>query len=253
MKENTMNYKKAVWLLCIWAAPAMAVEQSSERAEILREVRETIQDGELAKQIVEIRLTREDKRPAAPTEGSEQTKAVDKTSRGYFLQGTLGRSKLTYLAMQNGYTGQTSDTTGSIGGGYRFDDYFGLETAYRNFGSLKITANTSGGLTGSDVGYVKAFTAGGFVALPLGSSFELTARAGWRRWQMKEEWQYSTGLNGNQTIVGTDGYGGVGISFPLHKNLKTVINVTRFKSPSVNVKTGGEVEIGLQYRFGNAD
>lgn len=178
------------------------------------------------------------------------TVAAAQDSRGFFVQAGLGESKARYTALQDGYLGQKTDKTGSLGVGYRLNDYFGIEAAYWKLGNLRITANTSGGLTGTDVGEIKALTAGGFVTLPIDASFELTVRAGRRKWQMQEEWRYSSGLNGKQVTFGKDGYGGIGAAYLFNQNMAVVMNLTRFKSPSANVKIENEIEVGLQYRFG---
>jgi hypothetical protein len=178
---------------------------------------------------------------------------VAQDSSGFFVQGAVGRSNTSYNTLPQGYTGQTADTTWTLGGGYRFNENFGVESSYRNLGSLKITANTAGGLTGGATGDVSAWTAGGFAALPLGSNFELTARGGWYSWRMSEAWSYSSGVHGSKTSTGTDTYWGVGAAYLLDKQLSAVLNWTQFKSPSSNVKDGSVIEMGLQYRFGSVN
>lgn len=175
---------------------------------------------------------------------------VAQENEGFFAQAALGRSKTSYNTLPQGYSAETGDGTWMFGGGYRFNDNFGLEAAYRDLGSLKITAKTSGGLTGGDTGDVNAWTAGGYVTLPLGPNFELTARGGWYSWRMNEVWSYSSGVHGSKTSSGTDTYWGVGAGYLIDKQLSAVLNWTQFKSPSSNVKDGTVLEVGLQYRYG---
>lgn len=172
------------------------------------------------------------------------------TSDRFFMNGAVGRSNTSYNTLPQGYTGQTADTAWTIGGGYRLNENFGVEAAYRDLGSLKITANTASGLTGGDTGDASAWTAGGFASLPVATNFELTARAGWYSWRMNEAWSYSSGVHGSKTSTGTDPYWGVGAAYILDKQLAVALNWTQFKSPSSNVKDASVIEVGLQYKFG---
>lgn len=158
---------------------------------------------------------------------------------GIFVAGSAGRvhAKTTTAP---GFSANDSYSTWALGGGYRFNQYFGIEASYRDFGRLKIEGPASwsyGDLTG--------WTYGGFVAYPMTETIDLMARAGWNRWQ--SEWKNSTGGSGSNR--GTEPYFGIGAAWAFDKRMAAVLNWTRFNSASASTDDADMIEVGLQYRF----
>ena len=158
---------------------------------------------------------------------------------GFFVAGSAGHVSATTHTLP-GTTASDGDTTWALGGGYRFNRYIGIEAGYRDYGKLKTQSGaawSTADLTG--------WTYGGFVAYPVTDAVELTARAGWNRWQ--SEWKQSNGTSG--TLNGTEPYWGVGAAWTFAPKVSAVLNWTRFKSASVSTDDADVMELGLQYRF----
>lgn len=159
---------------------------------------------------------------------------------GFFVAGSAGQvhAKTTTTP---GFSANDSYSTWALGGGYRFNQYFGIEASYRDYGSLKVDgpggAWSRGNLTG--------WTYGGLVAYQVTDTIELTARAGWNRWQ--SDWKNSGG--GSGTNHGTEPYYGIGAAWVFDNRMAAVLNVTRFKSAYASTDDADVFEIGLQYRF----
>ncbi len=158
---------------------------------------------------------------------------------GFFVAGSAGRGYATTNTAP-GTSANDSFSTWAIGGGYRFNQYVGLEANYRDYGQLK----TQSGVAWSTAD-LTGWTYGGFVAYPVADAIELTARAGWNRWQ--SEWQHSTGASG--TLNGTEPYWGAGLSYSVTPKAAIGANWTRFKSAYASTEDADLFEISLQYRF----
>lgn len=159
---------------------------------------------------------------------------------GFFVAGSVGRVHA-QTTTAPGFSANDSYSTWAIGGGYRFNQYVGLEASYRDFGSLKVDGPggswSRGDLTGLEYG--------GFVAFPVTDNIELTARAGWNRWQ--SDWKNSGG--GSGTNRGTEPYYGIGAAWAFDKRMSAVLNWTRFNSADSNTNDADMIEVGLRYRF----
>lgn len=158
---------------------------------------------------------------------------------GFFAAGSAGHVSAKTHTLP-GTTASDGDTTWAVGGGYRFNRYAGIEAGYRDYGKLKTQSGaawSTADLTG--------WTYGGVVAYPVMDAVELTARAGWNRWQ--SEWKQSNGTSGTNT--GTEPYWGVGASWTFAPKVAAVLNWTRFKSADQNTDDADAIEVGLQYLF----
>lgn len=158
---------------------------------------------------------------------------------GFFVAGSAGRVHAK-TDTAPGTSANDSYPAWAIGGGYRFNQYVGLEANYRDYGQLK----TQSGVAWSTAD-LTGWTYGGFVAYPVTDTIELTARAGWNRWQ--SEWRHSTGASG--TLNGTEPYWGAGLSYSVTPKAAIGANWTRFKSAYASTDDADLFEIGLQYRF----
>lgn len=87
---------------------------------------------------------------------------------GGFVGASLGQSDAT----SSGVSGD--DTSWKVLGGYNFMKFVGVEGSYRNFGSIDETIGTT--QIGLDATSMDVFGVG---RLPVGSSFELFAKAGY--------------------------------------------------------------------------
>ncbi len=82
-----------------------------------------------------------------------------------------------------------SDTAWSIYGGYQFNEYFGLEGSYVNFGEMKISAMSDGTGITYDAGPVvytaeaTGFTVEGLASFPFTNSFSGFAKVGALFWE----------------------------------------------------------------------
>ena len=196
------------------------------------------------------------------------------------MSGSVGHARAS-TDVPAGYSVNDTDTTWALGGGYRFNRYFGIEGGYRDFGKRSIQGGSTfnnvmlhitrsganiplnfGTVASSDrsTADITAWTLGGLVAYPLTESVELTARAGWFRW--RSEWSASgrtawtdgvtTGSETNSasgTNTGTQPYFGAGFSYSVFRNAAVSLNWTRFKSASNITDDADTLDLGLTYRF----
>lgn len=199
---------------------------------------------------------------------------------GFFLSGSIGHTKAS-TSVPSGYSASDSDTSWTLGGGYRLNRNFGIEGGYRDFGRRAVQGGGSfnnvmlhitrsganiplnfGTVTSShrSTADITACTLGGVVAYPVTESIELTARAGWYRWRSK--WQATGGttwtdgvtasgetINASGTNTGTEPYFGAGFSYSLSGNSAISLNWTRFKSASGITDDADALDVGLTYRF----
>lgn len=159
---------------------------------------------------------------------------------GPFVSASAGQLRASYNGLPANFTGDETSATWALGGGYRFNQYVGLEAGYRDFGKRDVRGPTTTTTSGT------AWTYGGFVSYPLADRVEITARAGWYRWKTKAD---NMALSYHETNTGTEPYWGAGLSYAVTPKASAVLNWTRFKSAYASTSDADVVEIGLQYRF----
>ncbi len=116
-------------------------------------------------------------------------------AQGFFVEGTLGQSKVD-VGNTGSWTANNKDTSYGLSAGYMVNDYFGVEAGYRDLGkaSLSATGTFSGSVYGrsytvTNPSYSASATGwevGPRVRFPINDQFSLTGRAGWFSWTAKE-------------------------------------------------------------------
>lgn len=103
-----------------------------------------------------------------------------------------------------------SDTSFRIFGAHKVQQHFGIELGYTNFGKTRTVGTLSGtAISGERDGYAVGLSAVGF--LPLGNAFELHAKAGVARWDLKADRFFSTAAN--VTDAGFAPTAGIGVTW----------------------------------------
>jgi hypothetical protein len=155
----------------------------------------------------------------------------------WFVRGDAGTSNLSV----NGFSGSSSQTSGGIGGGYYFNQYFAVEGFYSDFGTRKDGIGDSVKLDGWGAGLVakKDFgpnNTGFFVDGRLGAFFNRT-RAN------------IAGL-GTTSDNSTKPYLGVGAGYDFNPNLGLSVNYdyTQFNAFGLSGHAG-TVNAALELRF----
>lgn len=159
---------------------------------------------------------------------------------GPFISASVGQLRTSFNNLPANFTANETSTAWAIGGGYRFNQYVGLEAGYRDFGKLETRGPTTTQTKGT------AWTFGGLAAYPLTERVDLLARAGWFRWKTKAD-NAAAGYHAENT--GTEPYWGAGLSYTMTPKAAISANWTRFKSAYASTDDADVFEIGLQYRF----
>lgn len=144
------------------------------------------------------------------------------------------------MSLPSGFTFDNSKTSWSIGGGYRINQWGGVELAYRDFGTSKIVGPTTTTMKSNATMY------GGFLAYPVAPTVEAIARLGRFAWTVKAD---NDSLASHATTTGTNTYLGAGVSWKLDKAMSVGVNWTRFKSASSTTDDADVYEVAAQYRF----
>ena len=202
---------------------------------------------------------------------------------GLFINASAGHVTVKSISPNNapGVHEDNTSTSWALGGGYRFNQYVGIEAGYRDFERREIGQDftfidvmlhiTRSGANiplnfGTVSGHSKntaditAWTVGGFAAYPLTQSVDVTARAGWYRWRSKwsanSTTSWSDGVTVGSEVIsasgtnnGTQPYCGAGLSYSFTKAAALSMNWTRFKSASSNTNDAEVFDVGMSFRF----
>lgn len=159
---------------------------------------------------------------------------------GPFISASAGQLRASYNGIPANFTADETSATWALGGGYRFNQYAGLEAGYRDFGKRAVSGTTTTTTSGT------AWTYGGFVSYPLADQVEITAKAGWYRWKTKAD---NMALDYHETNTGTEPYWGAGMSYSVTPKASIGASWTRFNSASDSTDDADMIEVSLQYRF----
>ncbi len=159
---------------------------------------------------------------------------------GPFISATTGQLHSSANNLPANFTADDTSTSWALGGGYRFNQYVGIEAGYRDFGKMEIRGPTTTTTKGT------AWTYGGFISYPLADRWEIAARAGWFRWQTEVN---NATLNYHATHTGTEPYWGTRLAYSVSKTTALSLNWMRFKSAAASRDDADVIEVGLQYRF----
>ena len=152
-----------------------------------------------------------------------------------------GRSNFRLNNGVGGFPSEQRKNAYSLYGGSYFDDHFGVELGYSNFGRI----NRAGGSTkaeGYNLGLVGKF--------PVGSSFNLLGRAGTTYGRTDVSAAIASGIaTGKQNSFGLS-YG-VGAEFAFNPSLSAVLQYDEYNLQFVNTGRGkiNTTSLGLRYRF----
>jgi hypothetical protein len=153
----------------------------------------------------------------------------------FFVEGTFGAAKVDLGEFQaQGFFIDEAAGTWSIGAGYMFNPYLGIEAGYRSFEEFELTspgafAGTFGGRPFSAAGSVnlKADAQGVYVG-PVFETFierfRLNARAGGFAWKSDV-----TVGGATHKDDGFDGYLGLGVSYAMTPKAFFGLSLTRFR------------------------
>lgn len=171
----------------------------------------------------------------------------------FFAEGTFGGAKADLDDFQTqGFTADDASGTWSLGGGYMFNPFLGVEAGYRSIGEAELTSlgavsGTFGGAPFSSAGplSIKADAKGVYVG-PLFETFverfRLNARAGMFAWKS----DVTVGALTHKDD-GLDAYAGLGVSYAMTSNAFFGMSWTRFRVlDEIDVDAW---EIRLKYSF----
>ena len=161
-------------------------------------------------------------------------------SVGPFLSLQAGHLRTSFTAPA-GTSADEPNRSWAVGGGYRFNQYTGIEGGFRDFGTLN--------LSGSQIvtSKMSGWSYGAFAAYPLSNTFEALVRAGWIAGKIEST---NTTYSLNKTTWRTEPYWGFGMAWHIDQRVSLGINWTRFNSSDIASAADPVVtEIDVRYRF----
>lgn len=154
----------------------------------------------------------------------------------FYLFGQIGKSDFDIDPTANTAWGDTTDTTYSLGLGYRFNDYFSAEGGYTDLGTVKGTYRNIPVSVDTT-----AFFLGVKGQLMVAEQVSLFARTGAARFKGKGK----TAV-GNSKETGTDPYLSFGAAYHFTPQLAADWQMTRYFVDDADIDT---VNLGLTYNF----
>ncbi len=157
----------------------------------------------------------------------------------FFVEGTFGGAKADLRDFEDlGFSTDEASGTWSLGGGYMFNRFLGVEAGYRSIDDFEITSfgavsGTFGGTPFSSAGplSIKADAAGVYVG-PLFETFvdrfRLNARIGMFAWKSDVTLSSAAGAVKDKDD-GLDAYAGLGVSYAMTNNAFFGMSWTRFR------------------------
>lgn len=178
---------------------------------------------------------------------------------GPYLDLTIGQMSANIPTVNlAGFSKDDSDSTYSIGAGYKINQYFGVEAGYQNLGQVSYawsgagTINYRGNvIVGTGALNISAdidgFYLGPTASFPINDQFSVNARAGWYRWEADGKASFTAagtfngtafaaGATATDSAKGTDTYIGIGASYQLYKNVGINLGYTEYKIDEYKVK-----------------
>lgn len=172
---------------------------------------------------------------------------------GPFLTANVGQMRTTIAGLPSGWSANETDTTFSIGGGYRFNKHFSAEGGYRDFGKIKIQAG-GGTIVGESALHGTAWNLGAATYFPVSEQLELVARIGRYFWSTDLDSRFSLGGSvqaSSSKADGADYYWGVGGVWSISKTLSLGIGATRFdySAGSGDIGKATALDVGIVYKL----
>lgn len=186
---------------------------------------------------------------------------------GFYVDASIGQMTANIPAAAGGTTNK-KDTTFSLGGGYKFNDYLGAEVGYQDLGKVGYfwtgagTTNFQGNvIVGTGALSLNAKTDGFYfgptLSYPVNDQFSVNARAGWYNWTTQATLNmvaagtingtaFAAGATGSAKASGTDNYIGLGATYNVSKNVGINLNYTQYKVSSYKADN---FTIGARYSF----
>lgn len=183
---------------------------------------------------------------------------------GFYIDLGLGQAKAD-LGNTSGWNVNDTDTSYSIGAGYKFNDNIAIEGGYMKLGtaSASITGTVTSGVYSGSTGTISGsaevtgYYFGPMFSLPMGDKFEAYARAGVYLWDedIKASATGTLVYNGTAQGVnisttknndGNDAYYGIGIAYKANKNVSVGADWTRYTADKTDVDVIGA---RLKYAF----
>lgn len=188
---------------------------------------------------------------------------------GFYVSASVGRMTATLPQPSlSGANSHDSDSTYTIGGGYRINKYFGAEVGYQNLGTMSSSWTTAGTATilrhdivGTGALTYKAEVDGYYLgptfSYPINDRFSVDARLGYYRWEAKQHVFFTAAgtldgaaiAAGGSTIANTlktDNYLGFGATYNLSKNVDINFGYTECKIDSFRIKN---YIVGVKHSF----
>ena len=130
-------------------------------------------------------------------------------------------------------------------GGYQFNDYFGLEGGYVDFGNVGLDIASGIGAIAASAS-ADGFTFAGIANVPIGERFSLHARLGSISWKAKTRFRITGTSISNELDGGTDAFFGLGAGVSLGEHWDLSADYERYHLEDI---TPGIFSLGLRYRF----
>lgn len=173
----------------------------------------------------------------------------------FFVEGTFGGAKADLDDFEaQGFSSDNASGTWSLGGGFMFNRFLGIEAGYRAIGEMELSSaapltGTFGGQPFSGVLGLKADAAGVYVG-PVFETFierfRLVARAGMFAWKSDVTLTTASGSS-TRKDDGFDPYVGLGASYAMTERAFFGLSWTRFRTlDELDTDTW---EVRLKYSF----
>ncbi|WP_432696968.1 porin family protein [Marinobacterium sp. YM272] len=189
--------------------------------------------------------------------------AASANAAGGYIFGDVGRSDFDLGSGGSGFSVDDTDTSYTLGLGYRFNDYFSAEIGYADLGAASVSTDgpTSGdvlGINGTLNGDISADATGFLYGvrgnLPVTESFNLFARLGMLHWQSDADVDLTvdgTNINGSAELDnGTDPYVGLGADYFFNDSISVNAQWNRYMldvaNEDVDIDT---LSLGVAFHF----
>lgn len=183
-------------------------------------------------------------------------------SKNFYLSVSVGQSKAD-LGSAAGLTIDDTDTSHSIGVGYKINEMFSIEGGYLSLGKGSASGTVSGTLYGKSItatglnlsDEVDGYYFGPVVTFPVGETFEVQGKLGVYNWNGDIKGSFTSLTYGGTTYAGTsistshdgsDVYYGFGVAYKVNKNVSLGADWTRFDIDGTDVDVFGA---RLKYSF----
>jgi OOP family OmpA-OmpF porin len=141
--------------------------------------------------------------------------ALPAMADGFYLAGDVGQGKIEADA-GNGFTVSKTDTSYSIGAGYDFNKFVGVEVAYRDLGTIRdrgTDSDEAGSFGWTDKVNATAFQASVIGKLPVSDIVNIYGRVGVAKLDVEETIRIDNNPSRSYDDSTTKGLVGVGVSF----------------------------------------